>query len=119
MVMKYALLLLGLVFSLSACSQKTSNSSQELYKVENFTVSGNCGMCKKTIETAALSVKGVSKASWDVDTHIMTVFYNTDKVTLAQIQQKIAAAGYDNDGQRGNDTAYAKLPACCHYERRQ
>ena len=117
--MKYVILLLGMAFSLSACSQKTTNSGTEQYKVDNFTVSGNCGMCKKTIETAALSVKGVSKANWDNDTHIMTVFYNTEKVTLAQIQEKIAAAGYDNDGKRGNDAAYAKLPACCHYERRQ
>ena len=33
-----------------------------------FGVKGNCKMCKKTIETAALSLDGVHKAVWDVET---------------------------------------------------
>ncbi|MBL7803010.1 MAG: heavy-metal-associated domain-containing protein [Saprospiraceae bacterium] len=117
--MKFALFLFGLVFSLSACSQKSAApAATTLQKTDTFIVSGNCGMCKKTIETSATSVKGVSKAVWDINSHQLTVTYDPVKASVDQIQQKIAAAGYDNAGHRGNDAAYAKLPACCHYERK-
>ena len=34
----------------------------------SFAVKGNCKMCKKTIETSALSLDGVHKADWNVKT---------------------------------------------------
>lgn len=81
-----------------------------------FKVSGECGMCKKKIETS-LRVKGVSKVNWDLDTKMITVTYNTDKITIDEIHERIAAVGYDTEKVKAKDEAYAKLDACCKYER--
>lgn len=83
-----------------------------------FTVNGNCGMCKKTIEKAALSA-GVQSADWDMDTHVIKVAFDSVQVKLPAIHQAIAASGYDTDLQRADDKAYEKLHACCQYERKQ
>lgn len=83
-----------------------------------FEVWGNCGMCKKTIETAAKGVTGVSSADWNVDTHRFTVVFETAKTNVDKVHQAIAAAGYDTDKVRGDDTAYKNLHSCCQYERR-
>ena len=81
-----------------------------------FKVSGECGMCKKKIETS-LRVKGVSKVNWDLDTKMITVTFNTDKITIDEIHERIAAVGYDTEKVKAKDEAYAKLDACCKYER--
>jgi len=81
-----------------------------------FKVSGECGMCKKKIETS-LRIKGVSKVNWDLDTKMITITYNTDKITIDEIHERIAAVGYDTEKVKAKDEAYAKLDACCKYER--
>lgn len=83
-----------------------------------FKVWGNCGMCKKTIETA-LDVKGIKSADWNKDTKIITLTYNPQKITEDKIHELIAAAGYDTEKVKGDDKAYQNLPHCCHYERKQ
>ena len=55
----------------------TSVSAQnEKNKKSNFEVIGNCEICKKRIEKAALSLKGVKMASWDIPSNIITVTHN-------------------------------------------
>ena len=39
-------------------------------------VSGNCEMCKERIETAAKG-RGVKEASWDADSKLLTLTYDT------------------------------------------
>ncbi|MEE6185701.1 heavy-metal-associated domain-containing protein [Niabella digestorum] len=85
-------------------------------KTATFDVSGNCSMCKKTIEKAAKSA-GASYANWDMDAKKLTVHFN-NKTSVEKIQQKIALAGYDNAGATASDAAYDKLHACCKYERK-
>ncbi len=92
-----------------------NNALAQSQKTETFDVSGNCGMCKSNIEKAAKSA-GASYASWDVDAKKLTVKYAKNTST-AKIQQKIAAAGYDNAGAKASDEAYNKLHGCCQYER--
>lgn len=75
-------------------------------------------MCKKTIEKSVGDLDGLVKADWNVKTKMMTVSYDTAKVQLAEIQQKIAAAGYDNEAFRGDDEAYTNLHHCCQYDRK-
>jgi mercuric ion binding protein len=83
---------------------------------ENIAVSGNCGMCKKTIETAAKKA-GAAKADWDVDKKILAVTFNHATTDAAKIQHGIAAAGYDTRDVKADDKAYDKLHGCCKYER--
>lgn len=86
-------------------------------KTETFKVWGNCDKCKKTIEGAS-TMEGVKEKNWNVESTLMTVTFDTTKVSLDQIQQAIATAGYDNDKYYGDDYAYGKLEACCQYERK-
>jgi hypothetical protein len=83
---------------------------------ERFQVSGNCGMCKSKIEKAAKDA-GASSASWNEDSKELVVSFDSGNSSVTQIQQKIAAVGYDNAGARATDAAYDKLHGCCKYER--
>lgn len=85
-------------------------------KTESFKVLGNCGMCKNRIEKA-VKVEGVSKASWDNETRLLTVTYETRKVKAKQLQQLVAAAGHDTEKAKANDAVYEALPGCCQYDR--
>jgi periplasmic mercuric ion binding protein len=83
---------------------------------ESIPVSGNCGMCKTTIEKAAKKA-GASSASWSADTKVLTITYSNSTTNAAKIQQGISAAGYDTRDFKTTDAAYNKLPACCQYDR--
>lgn len=95
----------------TAFSQKIKNEAKATFKV-----SGNCGMCEKTIEGAA-NKKGVVNAQWDEGSKLLTVNYNSKKTTPDEILKRVAYAGYDNEKYLAPDKAYAKLPGCCKYER--
>ncbi len=90
--------------------------AQAQTKSVTFKVSGNCGMCKKTIEGAAKN-SGATYANWDADSKIMTVKYASAKSSFEKIQKGIADAGYDNEKYIGSDDAYNKLNECCKYDR--
>lgn len=85
-------------------------------KTETFTVLGNCGMCKATIEKAAIKA-GAAKADWDTDTDQLTVVFDPAKTSTDAIQKAVALSGYDNVGYKAPDDAYEKLHGCCHYDR--
>jgi copper chaperone CopZ len=94
-----------------------SCENTEGYITEKFTVYGNCGMCKKTIEGSLNDVKGISTAEWNMNTDEMTVFFDPKAISLDEIHGKIAAVGYDTEKQRAPDEVYEKLHSCCQYER--
>lgn len=83
---------------------------------EKIKVAGECGMCKKKIESAAKSA-GAESALWDVDNKILTVTYNSGSTNSAKIQQAVAKTGYDTEQVKATDEAYDKLHSCCKYER--
>jgi hypothetical protein len=85
-------------------------------KIAIIKVSGNCGMCKKTIEKAG-SVTNFAEVVWDKNTKLATITYNEKKIVLSTILKKIAKAGYNNEMYKAKDKDYNKLPACCQYER--
>lgn len=97
---------------LAACSTQPSANAKAEFKVW-----GNCKMCKKTIESAINEKEGVAQADWNVKSKQISVSYDSTKISLKDIQQYIAAAGYDNEGLRGDDKAYAGLHECCQYNR--
>lgn len=86
-------------------------------KNETFKVSGNCEMCQSTIEKAAKSIKGVSAASWNMDTKMLKVSYDS-KVDAKTIHQAIANAGYETSLVKANPKSYAKLASCCQYKKK-
>lgn len=92
------------------------------YKVQikgepyTFSVNGNCGMCKEKIEGAALNVKGVTVAEWDVNKKQINVVFNAP-ATLNDVHKAIAAVGYDTDKVKADDAVYNNLHSCCKYDR--
>ena len=90
-------------------------NSQSTIKTETISVKGNCEQCKKRIENAA-DIKGVKISNWDEKTHILTVTYNSEKITHEQIEQAIAKSGHDAGNAKATDAAYKKLPTCCQYK---
>jgi hypothetical protein len=104
------------IFSIVALLMAITSMSFAQTKTETFKVSGNCGMCKSTIEKAAKAA-GASSATWNEETKDLTVKYSSSSTNTAKIQKKIATVGYDNVGFKSTVEAYKKLHACCQYER--
>ncbi|MBL7817703.1 MAG: cation transporter [Saprospiraceae bacterium] len=84
---------------------------------DTLSVNGDCGMCKKKIETACFGLKGVQKANWDDETLTLVVTYDSKKTSSDAILKRIALVGYDNEKYRAADKAYFKLEECCQYDR--
>ena len=82
----------------------------------SFGVKGNCGMCKKTIETAANSLNGVIKADWDVQTKQVSLVYDSQIIDLMSIHQAIANSGYGTELVENDMDSYENLPLCCKYD---
>ncbi len=95
--------------------KKTEAVANKL-ETARFLVLGNCGMCKKTIEKAALGANATT-ADWDVKTDTLEVSFNAKKTSVDAIQKAVAKAGYDNAGYKADDKAYNNLHGCCQYDR--
>ena len=80
-----------------------------------LTVSGNCGMCKTRIETAAKDIDGVTLADWNVETKKMHLHFDASKTSLDAIGKAIAAVGHDNNLHKADDKVYDALHGCCKY----
>ncbi len=111
------------VFVALSCQQNKKTETivvkQEVSIIDpdiSFGVRGNCGMCKTTIEKAALSVDGVEEASWSITSKILDVKTerNLDSV---KIHEAVANSGYDTELILALDENYNNLPGCCQYNR--
>jgi len=92
-----------------------AQQSQKKIVASQFMVYGNCEMCKKTIEKAALSIKGVKMAKWDIPSNQLSLLYNRRKVEVINIHNAIAKSGYSTLEIKAKKEDYNKLPMCCQY----
>ena len=81
-------------------------------------VLGNCEMCKSRIEKAAIGVKGVKYASWDIQSGQLQLIYNGLKTNVDSIEKQVAAVGHDTEHHDATEKVYDQLPACCQYVRK-
>lgn len=107
-----------------SCGEKTNNTENKATtKAINgitssaFKVWGNCEMCKETIE-GSLKADGITKADWNVDTKVLSVEFDSTKISIDQIEKNVASVGYDNEKYKGDDKAYSELADCCQYDRK-
>ncbi len=113
--MKKLFLMLCLVFvGLSAQAQVKKNKNAK----HTIEVNGNCEQCKKRIEKAAYSVSGVKSASWDVETHNLSLILNEEKATIFDVKTAVAKIGHDTDEVKTTAEVYNNLHGCCQYERK-
>jgi len=108
---KLLLFCLLLIAPLSVSAQNKKNEKT------SFEVSGNCEMCKKRIEKAALTVKGIKTATWDIPSNVISVIYDPSKEPIQEVQRAIAFAGHDTLLAKALDSTYNALPMCCLYKR--
>ncbi len=105
-------MLLFVAFSVQAQDKKNKNAK---YNIE---INGNCEMCKKRIEKAAFSVKGVKSAEWHIDDHQLHLILNEEKASVADVKKAIAKVGHDSEDIKATNEDYDKLHGCCMYERK-
>ncbi len=105
------LMAFSVIISVTAAQAQIKNA-----KTKTVKVNGNCGMCETNIEKAA-NKKNISKASWNEDTKMATITYDSKKTTLNAVLKNIANAGYDNEQFTAPDDVYNKLHGCCQYDR--
>ena len=82
-------------------------------------VKGQCEMCKKRIEKAAYSVKGVKSAQWHQDHQDIHIILDENRASIEKVHEAIAKAGHDTDKLKADDETYEKLHHCCLYERKK
>ena len=111
--MKKLIMLWVFVLPLALVAQEKKSKKAKA----SFEVRGNCEMCKLRIEKAALNVKGVKMATWDIPSNVMSVIYDSNKAPLKTLQGEIAKVGHDTPLVKAEDVVYDKLPMCCLYER--
>ena len=93
-----------------------SNAQIRNPKTEQVKISGNCGMCEKTIEKAG-NLKNSAKVDWDKNSQIASLTYDSKKTNQDEILKRIALSGYDSEKFLAPDDIYSKLHACCQYDR--
>ncbi len=96
----------------------SENATSEMSEAK-FIVYGNCGMCQKRIEKAAMAVPGVMHAAWNKDTKEFVAHFNGDKTSKDAISKAIAGVGHDTEFDRSTDEAYEDLAKCCLYDRQK
>ena len=112
--MKKLILAVLIALPIVVIAQEKVNKNTKL----SFEVRGNCEMCKKRIEKATFSVKGVKMANWDIPSNIISIIHDPSKSTVEIIQKAIATAGHDTPLEKADNSVYDKLPMCCLYERK-
>ncbi|MFS4468550.1 heavy-metal-associated domain-containing protein [Maribacter sp. 2210JD10-5] len=93
----------------------TVTFAQEKNKKLTMEVDGKCEMCKNRIEKAALSVKGVKYALWDIPSHELLLIIDERKTDPMKVKTALVAAGHDTKELKATKEAYDSVHPCCKY----
>lgn len=102
---------IGIITTTQAQEKKNKNAKVDIE------VKGNCDMCKKRIEKAAFSVKGVKSATWHAADETLHLIIDESKTTSKNVQEAVAKVGHDTKEVKATDEAYKNLHSCCVYDR--
>jgi len=89
--------------------------AQEKNKKLTMAVDGKCDMCKMRIEKAALGVKGVKYALWDIPSHELSLIFDERKTDPMKIKTALVTVGHDTKELKATEEAYASVHPCCKY----
>ncbi|MGN6647691.1 MAG: heavy-metal-associated domain-containing protein [Cytophaga sp.] len=104
--MKKVFILASILLTIVACTTKPNAEA-------SFFVRGNCEMCKERIEKTVLSINGVEKADWNVESEMIQVSYDSTRISPLEIEKVIAITGHATKNVPMDTAAHAKLPECC------
>lgn len=88
---------------------------QEKNKKLTMDVDGKCDMCKTRIEKAALGVKGVKYAQWDIPSHELSLIIDERKTDPMKVKTALVAVGHDTKELKATEEAYGSVHPCCKY----
>ena len=108
--------ILKIVLAIAIMLSTRMNAQIKNTKIEEVKISGNCGMCKKTIEKAG-NDSDFAKVDWNKETNMATLTYDDTKTNRDETLKRIAKAGYDSEFFKAKTEDYDNLPGCCQYER--
>lgn len=106
-MLKRIILFVLLSFSLGVLAQSKKN---EVIKIKT---SAECEQCKKRLESNLIYNKGIKFCKLDVSSKVLTVTYNPEKTSPANIRLAVSQLGYDADEMMADSLEYDKLPECC------
>lgn len=92
-----------------------STFAQDKNKKMTMEVDGKCDMCKKRIEKAALGVKGVKYALWDIPSHQLSLIIDERKTDAMKIKTVLVGVGHDTKELKATKEAYDSVHPCCKY----
>jgi periplasmic mercuric ion binding protein len=72
-----------------------------------------CESCGGRILKELYNEKGIKDTKVDPKANIITVIYDSKKITVEQIRTKISKLGFDADEVKADPEAVAKLDDCC------
>jgi mercuric ion binding protein len=99
-------MMIGLLLFVTGCGPQ-GNASAE------FWVRGNCEMCQDNIETALEDLEGVASASYDLESNLLSVSFDSNAVSVPAMHKACAKAGYDTKVETASDEDHDQLPMCC------
>lgn len=98
--------------------EKLKTLDENALVTEEIYVFGNCGMCKARIHKAGNSIESVASVDWNIDSKMLKVTYDSSKISIAEIEEKMAEVGHDTHNEKTASDVYEALPGCCQYERK-
>ncbi|WP_209402195.1 heavy-metal-associated domain-containing protein [Pseudozobellia sp. WGM2] len=104
-----------IVFALSLALLSTISYAQDKNKKLTIDVDGKCDMCKTRIEKAALGVKGVKYAMWDIPSHQLSLIVDERKTNPMIIKKALVEVGHDTKELKATEDAYNSVHPCCRY----
>lgn len=98
---------------IAALSLAVTAAEKVKFKVISIHTSAICGSCKVRIEKTLKAIDGVDEAILNLNTKVVKVKYNPEKVSPGIVRNAISEVGYDADDVKKNESSFAKLPQCC------
>ncbi|MDX1908829.1 MAG: heavy-metal-associated domain-containing protein [Bacteroidia bacterium] len=98
------LLFVSLIASLAGCGAPSTTV---------FFAEGNCAECQPLIEKALKELKGVHEAAWAFETSLVTVSYDSTRISLDDMEAHLASKGFATGYFEPDTAARRTLPACC------
>jgi periplasmic mercuric ion binding protein len=116
--MKQAIVLLLFAASVFSCEKQHDhkNAVQQGHAMISLPTI-QCETCVATIQAAVKKVDGVISVNIDLKEKMAHVNFDAAKTNQGKIEKAIADAGYDANDLKRDETAHAKLPACCQLKR--
>ena len=107
--MKFKLYVLLIVLSFGLLDCGSTNSEEANISLPTIM----CGMCEANIVDAFSKTDGIIKVTVDLENKSGKVYFDSEKVSVPQIELQISKAGYQANETIAVEEAYNKLPRCC------